>query len=88
VRYIIDLNRISGEVVNVLTQMAVDLGFEPRSGQAKDYEISICCFSAKDTALRRKSKDWLAQNQIMCLSGAIFLSTDCFFSELALYKSS
>jgi hypothetical protein len=31
--------------------------------QIKDYEIGICCFSAKYAALRRKSKDWLAQNQ-------------------------
>jgi hypothetical protein len=28
-----------------------------------DYKIGICCFSAKHTALRRKSKDWLARNQ-------------------------
>jgi hypothetical protein len=28
-------------------------------GQTKDYEISICCFSAKQAALRRKSKDLL-----------------------------
>ena len=42
---------------------AVDRGFEPRSGQTKDYEISICCFSAKHAALRRKSKDWLARDQ-------------------------
>ena len=42
---------------------AVDLGFEPRSEQTKDYKIGICCFSAKHTALRSKSKDWLAQNQ-------------------------
>jgi hypothetical protein len=35
----------------------------PRSGQTKDYKIGICCFSAKHTILRRKSKDWLAQNQ-------------------------
>jgi hypothetical protein len=26
-------------------------------GQTKDYEIGICCFSAKDSALRSKSKD-------------------------------
>jgi hypothetical protein len=38
----------------------VDRGFEPQAGQTKDYKIGICCFSA---ALRRKSKDWLAQNQ-------------------------
>jgi len=35
----------------------------PWSGQTKDYKIGICCFSAKHEALRRKSKDWLAQNQ-------------------------
>jgi hypothetical protein len=50
-------------VVSVLTLSAVDDGFEPRSGQTKDYKIGICFFSAKHTALRRKSKDWLAQNQ-------------------------
>jgi len=41
----------------------VDRGFDPRSGQTKDYKIGINCFSAKQAALRRKSKDWLAQNQ-------------------------
>jgi hypothetical protein len=35
----------------------------PRSGQTKDYQIGICCFSAKHAALRRKNKDWLARNQ-------------------------
>jgi hypothetical protein len=29
----------------------------------KDYKIDMCCFSTKHAALRRKSKDWLAQNQ-------------------------
>ena len=37
--------------------------FDPRSGQTKDYNIGICCFSANHTALRRKSKDWSDQNQ-------------------------
>jgi hypothetical protein len=32
-------------------------------GQTKDYKIGICCFSTKQAALRRKSKDWLAWNQ-------------------------
>ena len=41
----------------------VDHGFKPRLGQTKDYKIGICCFSAKHTPLRRKSKDGLAQNQ-------------------------
>ena len=45
-------------MVTVLALSAVDRGFEP-----KVYKIGICCFSAKYTAVRRKSKDWLAQNQ-------------------------
>jgi hypothetical protein len=40
-----------------------DRWFEPQSGQTKDYEIGICCFSAKHAALMRKSKDWLARNR-------------------------
>ena len=42
----------------------VDRGFEPQSGQIKDYKIGICCFSAKYVyaAIRRKNKDWLARN--------------------------
>ena len=50
-------------MVSVLASSAVDRGFEPRSGKTKNYEIGICCFSAKHTALRKKSKDWLARNQ-------------------------
>jgi hypothetical protein len=57
------LNRIGGVMVSVLTLSAVDRGFKPLSGQTKDYEIGMCCFSAKHAALRRKSKDRLAQNQ-------------------------
>jgi hypothetical protein len=33
--------------VGVLASSAVVHGFEPRSGQTKDYKIGICCFSAK-----------------------------------------
>jgi hypothetical protein len=50
-------------MVSVLVLSVVDRGFEPWSGQTKDHKIGICCFSAKQAALRRKSKDWLAQNQ-------------------------
>ena len=49
-------------MVSVLASNVVDRGFEPRSGQTNDYKI-IVCFSAKHTALRRKSKEWLARNQ-------------------------
>ena len=54
---------IGGVMVSMLALSAVDCGFEPRSGQTKDYKIGICCFSAKHAALRRKSTDWLARNQ-------------------------
>ena len=50
-------------MVIVLASSAINCGFEPQSGQTKDYEIGICCFFAKHTALRRKSKDWLSRNQ-------------------------
>ena len=45
---------------SMLASSAVERGFEPRSGQTKDYKIVICCFSAKHAALKRKSKiAWL-----------------------------
>ena len=55
-------------MVSVLALSVVDRGFEFRLGQTKNYEIDICCFSAKHPALRRKSKEkdlpyWLARNQ-------------------------
>ena len=49
-------HRIDDVMVSVLASSAIDRGFEPRSGQTKDYTIGMCCFSAKYTALRRKSK--------------------------------
>jgi hypothetical protein len=60
---LIFVNRISGVMVSVLALSAVDRGFEPRSGQTKDYKIGICCTSAKHASLRNNSKDWLARNQ-------------------------
>ena len=50
-------------MVSMLISSMIDRGFELRSCQTKDYRICDCCFSAKHTALRRKSKDWLALNQ-------------------------
>ena len=50
-------------MVSVLVLSAGDRGFEHWSGQTKDYKIGICCFSAKHAAVRRKTKDWSAQNQ-------------------------
>jgi len=56
-------NRIGGVMVAVLASSAVDRGYEPRSGQTKDYKIGICRFSPKRAALRRNSKDCMARNQ-------------------------
>jgi len=50
-------------MVSVLTSSVVDRGFEYQSGQTKDNEIDMRCYSAKNTSLRRKSKDWLLRNQ-------------------------
>ena len=58
------LNLIRGVMVSVFALSAVDHEFEPRSGQTKDYKTGICCFSAKNTALRTKSKGLLAWNLV------------------------
>jgi len=50
-------------MVSVLAASVVDRGFEPRSGQIKDYKIGICCYHTVHAALRSKSKDWLILNQ-------------------------
>ena len=70
-------------MVSVLASSAVDRGFEHRSVKPKDYKIGICCFSAKHTALRRKSNDWLTRNQDN-MSEWSDMPTRCCFSDLAL----
>ena len=57
------MNRSGGEMVRELDSSVVDRRIELRSGQPKDYEIGMRCFSAKHAALRRKSKNWLARDQ-------------------------
>jgi hypothetical protein len=62
-------------MVNMLSSNVVDRGCEPQSCQTKDYKIGICSFSAKHATLRRKSKDWLPQNQgNMSKWGVIFVN--------------
>jgi hypothetical protein len=50
-------------MVSVLASSAIDCGYELRSCQTKEYKSGICCFSAKNAALRRRSNDWLTRNQ-------------------------
>ena len=56
-------NCIGGAMVFVVASSAVDRGFEHRSGQTKDYNIDISCFSANYAALRSQGIDWSARNQ-------------------------
>ena len=63
VEHQIKCNCINGVMVSVLASSAVDRGIVSRLGETKDYTIGICCFSAKHTTLRRKSKYLLVRNQ-------------------------
>ena len=84
-------------MVSVFSSSAVDRGFEPRSPQTKDYKIGICCFSAKHTSLRRKSKDWFVRNHNnvsewsdMSTRGLLFKWASTIkiqFSVLVMYKA-
>jgi hypothetical protein len=72
-------------MVSMLVSSVVDHGFKPRSGQIKDYEISICCFSAKQsTVSRTKSKDWLARNQVNVSTVLTLFSIDFFKFSMVL----
>jgi hypothetical protein len=73
--YITLVNRIDGFMVSVLASSVVDHGFEPQSGQTKDYKIGICCICAKHAALRRKSKDCLPRNQNNSVERHVFART-------------
>jgi hypothetical protein len=54
---ITEMNRVGGVMVNI-----VEYG-RSWSDQIKDYNIGICCLSAKHAALRSKDKYWLSQHQ-------------------------
>jgi len=57
-------NHISSVIVSVLASSPVDRGFELRSGQTKDYEIGICCFSAMHAALRKEKEQRLVGSEL------------------------
>ena len=66
-------------MASVLASSAVNRGLEPRYDKTNDYEIGMCCFSAKHTALRRKNKDCFARNKDVsewatCLSAVVSVS--------------
>jgi hypothetical protein len=71
---------LGGVMVSVLASSAVDRGFELRLGQTKDYNIGICCFSAKHAAIRRKSTDWMALNPNNVSEWGDMSTRDCCFT--------
>jgi hypothetical protein len=44
-------------MVSMFTLSEVDRGFDSWSGKTQDYKIGICCYSAKQAALSRKSSE-------------------------------
>jgi len=77
------LPRLKDILDSMFASNAVDHGFKPLSGQTKDHKIGICCFSAKQAALRRKNKDYLVRYQDN-VSEWGNMSIRVLFSELAL----
>ena len=63
---------------NVIASSVVYRVFEHQSGQTKEDKIRICCFSAKQAELRRKSKHWLARNQNNVLESGHVDPPTCF----------
>ena len=72
-------------MISLFTLSVEDRGFDLRTGQTKDYNNGMCCFSDKHAALFREriKTGWLGI-RIICPSEATYLSADYCFSELAL----
>ena len=58
------MQRSKNRIGNVVGRNVVSGTFDRGFDQATDYKICISRFSAKQAALRRKSKDWLDRNQV------------------------
>ena len=80
IQFLYIVYRINGVTVSMLASNGVDCGFEHMSVETKDYGIHIYYFSAKHTALRRKSKDCWLVIRIMRPNGLTLLPSDCCFS--------
>ena len=72
-----------GVMVSVLALSAEGRGSDPRPCQIKGITIGICCFSAKQATLRRKSKDGLdcSQNNMSGLSGPFSCGAVAFIAR-------
>ena len=77
--------KISYFYINTRTaSVAVDRGFEPRSGQTKDWNLYCFYFPQSTQHLGEKAKTCWLGNRIMCPTVATCLSADYCFSDLAL----
>jgi hypothetical protein len=79
---------IGGVIVSMLDSSMVDRVFEPWSGQTKDYEIGICCFSVKHAALSSNVSEGTTNLRTDCWfshlsEGTTNLRTDCWFNHLS-----
>ena len=59
-------------------------------GSNQSYKIDMCCFFTKHKALRRKSKDWMAQNQNNVsewsdMSTRVFQRTNTIKNQLSVF---
>ena len=50
-------------MVGVVALCAVDRGFEPQSGQTKDYKIGIILLLLHSSSNKEKEQSWLSRNQ-------------------------
>ena len=66
-------------MVRVLNLFVIDRRFEPQSSQTDDF-TGVCCFSAKESALRNEGKDCWLGIRIIYLSGTICLHLGCFIT--------
>ena len=57
--FLVSMNRIGDVIDTVLASSVIDRGFDPLSGQTKDYKISICCFSAKHARITKDKEEIL-----------------------------
>ena len=81
--YALDNNILSITCIRVtqlvMESSAVDLRFELRSGQTKNYETGICCFSVNHASLT-----WWVKAKNCLLGLATYVHGDCSLNDLAL----
>ena len=79
-------------MASVTSLNVVSRGFDPRSGQAEDYQVGVCCFSAVHAVLGGEDKDSLAWNHDnvsglgdVSARGLLFQSTNTIQIQVSLF---